>query len=304
MPYVLCRFVIGSKATLKITEHLYKDIRDAKAGLGEIIAVEEKFDTLMENYVELESTLLTLGARHLAFVDSDLKDLLVPRNLISRRVLNLLASARLYRDALMQHVSHILGSKNPEVKRFEDSLRDTTTQPMTYRMAEAIRNYTQHQELPISGITFHRKREGDITVSAAGFAFWIKPVLDGVEVSKRRDIAADVRASLEALGSDANPMPLLREYVQHIGAFHHAFRDLVNPKEVAWEQVITSNIARFARRFPQEGVIGLAAGLQHKNRTVTEPEYLVQDRLDYRAFLKTKNLASVNLSRRYVKWSE
>ena len=88
MPYVLCRFVIGSKATLKITEQLYKDIRDANAGLGEIIAVEEKVDALMENYVELESTLLTLGARHLAFVDSDLKDLLGPRNLISRRVLN------------------------------------------------------------------------------------------------------------------------------------------------------------------------------------------------------------------------
>ena len=304
MPYVLCRFVIGSKATLKITEHLYKDIRDAKAGLGEIIAVEEKFDTLMENYVELESTLLTLGARHLAFVDSDLKDLLVPRNLISRRVLNLLASARLYRHALMQHVSHILGPKNSEVKRFANSLTDTAAQPMTYRMAEAIRNYTQHQELPISGITFHRKREGDVAVPASAFAFWIKPILDGVEVSKARDIAADVRASLKALGDDANPMPLLREYVQHIGTFHHAFRDLVNTKEVGWEQVITLNIARFARRFPKEGVIGLAAGLQHKNRTVTQPEYLVQDRLDYRAFLKTKNLSSVNLSRRYVKWSE
>jgi hypothetical protein len=54
-------------------------------------------------------------------------------------------------------------------------------------------------------------------------------------------------------------------------------------------------------RFPKENQIGLAAGIQYRNNTVAEPVYLVQDALDYRKFLKTRNHTTVNLSKRFVK---
>ena len=42
----------------------------------------------MESYIELESALLVMGARHMAFIDYELRDLLEPLALVSRRIGN------------------------------------------------------------------------------------------------------------------------------------------------------------------------------------------------------------------------
>ena len=154
MPYVLCRMVIGPQPDVRISEQLDNEVKQANARLPEIVAVEEKYDALMENFVEMESTLLTLGERHLAFEDLELKDLLVPRNLISRRIGNMLSSARLYRDSLAQHAGRILGQSDPGVADLRSRLQPGAAASMPFRIGEALRNYAQHQELPIGGITF------------------------------------------------------------------------------------------------------------------------------------------------------
>jgi hypothetical protein len=120
-------------------------------------------------------------------------------------------------------------------------------------------------------------------------------------VSKRRDLANDIRAALVALGTRVNPMPLIRLYVERSGFVHDKFRAAVKQRETDWESTITNAMRRFERRFPAEkGQPGLAAAVLHSNNTLSDPEHLVQDALDYRAYLKDKNSTTVNLSKRYV----
>jgi hypothetical protein len=305
MPYVLTLFVLAPHGELKITEQFYNEIKEANEGLPKIVAVEEKFDALMENFVELESTILSLGARHVAFVDVNITDLIEPRNLISRRISNFLASARLYRDALPQHVPHIFGRNDAKAAAFCTHVQDLKAQPTTYRMVEAFRNYVQHRELPLTDIVFRRSREGVIEQKATAFACWLEPLIDAVAVSKMREIQKDkeVVARLVELGMTVNPMPLLREYIEQVGAIHLKFRELIKAKETAWEESHASARARYKLRFPKASVIALGAGFRHKNGTIPDPQYVSQDRADYRKYLRIKHLTTANFSKRYVKWS-
>src|SRR3954470_11435896 len=102
MPYVLCRMVLSETPTIEITEAEYTAVEPARAVINELIAVEEKYDAVMENYVELEEAVHNLGIRMLAFVDYHYEEMAAPLNLLSRRLSNLLSSARLYRDTLPQ----------------------------------------------------------------------------------------------------------------------------------------------------------------------------------------------------------
>jgi hypothetical protein len=174
---------------------------------------------------------------------------------------------------------------------------------MNYRMVEAFRNYVQHRELPLSDITFHSSRERVIEKKAASFAFWLEPCIDAVEVSAGRDVPKDVAARLAKLGTKVNPMPLLREYVEQVGSTHEEFRKLVKVREAHWENSHATARERYGRRFPRENLIALGAGFRHRNRSISNPQYVSEERADYRKYLRIKHLTTVNFSKRYVKWS-
>jgi hypothetical protein len=303
MPYVLCKMVLAATPSLPITEAEYEGVKPAKEGLQEIISVEEKFDVAMENYVELEETLHNLGIRLLAFEPYHYTEMAAPLNLISRRILNLLSSGRLYRDALYQHVKRVLGEQHAESIRIKAALKPNQTQPMPYRMIEAVRNFAQHQELPIVDIEFDRHKELDEKGSTIAFAHQVIPMMDAAAVSKSRDIRdAAVRAALAALVNRVNPMNLIREHVEHIGTLHASFRLAVQDLEKEWERSLRELIARYLKNAPGENHIAVAAGYENADGTVSRAEYIVQDRLDYLKYLRIKHFSAANLSLRYVKW--
>ena len=300
MPYVLCRLVLSSDHTIRITKKEYEHIKVACTGIGEIIGIEEKYDAVMENFVELEQSILQLGMRHLAFSNMDYHELQQPRNVVGRRLLNLLSSARLYRDSLPQHCKTIFGDKDARLGQVKALLRDSPKQPMAYRVVEAVRNYAQHQEIPVYGVTFHRASEGDGEERRS--AHWLSFSLDALEVSRGRELSNDVRAELVSLGSKVDPMPLVRQYVEHVGTIQRAIREMIKGHDADWTGTITGGIRRFTRRFPKEKAIALAAGFQKPNGSISDAEYLVEEAVGYLKYLKSKNRSAVNLSQRYVKW--
>ena len=302
MSYVICKMVLAKTPTVEITEAEYDSVKPARAVINELIAVEENYDALMENYVELEETVHNLGIRNLAFVDYHYEEMAAPLNLVSRRISNLLSSARLYRDALPQHASRLLGKSHPAIRPLKDLKRDSATHPMPYRQMEAVRNYSQHVGPPISDITFDRHKDINKKKETTGFSFSILPHLDAEAVSLLRELAADLRASLLALGPKTNPMPIIRQYIEHLGAIHDGFRSTVKQLETDNEAVMRGLLARYAKAAPDEALIGVAVGIESTDGTISGAEYLVEQRLDYFKYLRVKHLTSANLSMRYVPW--
>lgn len=287
---------------IEITKAEYDAVKPARAVINELIAVEEKYDAVMENYVELEETVHHLGIRVLAFVTRDYEEMAAPLNLVSRRVSNLLSSTRLYRDSLPQHATRLLGRKHPAIQPLLDLKYDQPHHPMPYRQMEAVRNYAQHVGPAINGITFERHKDVNDKDETTGFSFSIAPHMDAEAISQLRDMAPDLRESFHSLGEQPNPMPLIRKYIEHIGAIHAGFRDIVKQLETDSETVMRGLLDRYAEAAPMRKQIGVAVGFESADGTILNPEYLVEERLDYFRYLRVKHLTAMNLALRYVPW--
>jgi hypothetical protein len=294
--------VLAQVPSVEITKIEYDAVKPARAVINELIAVEEKFDAVMENYVELEETIHNLGIRMLAFVERHYEEMTAPLNLVSRRVSNLLSSARLYRDALPQHASRLLGRKHAAIQPFLDLKSDNEHQPMAYRQMEAVRNYAQHVGPAINDITFDRHKDVNDERETIGFSFSVVPHMDALAISQRRDMAADLRASFLSLGNQPNPIPLIRKYIEHIGVIHAGFRDAVEELATENEAVMRSLLDRYQQVAPMRQQVGVAVGFENADGTVSDPEHLVEHRLDYFRYLRLKHLTAANLSGRYVPW--
>ena len=94
MDYGLARLVFGSPKFIKLSKQEYEDIKDSRNILLESLFIEQKFDLLIDDYLEFETELLEIGARELVRGSGDWTEFQDQRNHMNRRVVNLLSAAR------------------------------------------------------------------------------------------------------------------------------------------------------------------------------------------------------------------
>jgi hypothetical protein len=290
------------RTALSLTEVEFGDLKKGKRVIMQVLGVEEKFDVLMENYVELEETLFQVGIRHLAFGYSKHDQFDKNRNLISRRLLNLFSASRLYRDAMIKRATSILGPCD-ELNRIKFATRDSVEQPMPYRIMEVVRNYCQHEELPITSLSLGARWEknGESTEQKRS-AYTVTPMMNALDISKRRDVAADIRVAMSKLGEKAEVMPLVRKYLERWGAIHDLFRETSQPLTSESETIVKDALRRV--RIAEKEDVLLAYATAEDDDGYLESIQLFDELFESLNDLRRKNGTQVNLSRRYVKWPE
>src|SRR6266480_7935562 len=124
-----------SASPVKISEERFVEIDRADRGLKEILGVEEKFHVLMENYAEFEEALYKEAFKTVIFSVSEESNMLA-RHLISRRLLNLLSSAKLYLDTLPQHGKRIFENKIGNFSKLRSCAAQAYDSSLGYRVME------------------------------------------------------------------------------------------------------------------------------------------------------------------------
>jgi hypothetical protein len=160
MEYRIMRWAIGSRAFVAITEPEYLAVLEAHKGLRELLGVEEKFNVLLENYVELEEAIFHESLQHLVFSVFDAVLFQQSRNHVSRRIMNLLTSCRLYLDILPHHAAAIFGKGSTSLQKVKDAPSHEYDQSLAYRVMEGLRNHAQHHELPVHGVSAEPRGRG------------------------------------------------------------------------------------------------------------------------------------------------
>jgi hypothetical protein len=282
---------------LGITRAEYQAIKHAKDSFFQVIQIEETFDALIEDYVELEETLLHFGIRHLAFSGGSHHDFHAVRHSVNRRLLHLLSTARLYRDSLLKRTKSLL---DPEAfTKLKNELSDSEQQPMAFRIVEVLRNFTQHEEFPISGTSQNVKWEGNEIRRKNRASFSISIRINAVELSKKRDLPDSVQEALRKLGSETEIIGYIREYIEHMRTIHGIFRDFVKTREEQWKVTMLEGIGRFNKKPDPWLVIAAPKDVNNKNEEVQ----LFDEFFESLSILRKKNLSQANLSRRYLRWS-
>lgn len=297
--YVLMLRVFGSHDRMDITQAEFEAFGEAVSRLLHVVDAEEKFATFMDNYFELEQELLTEALSTLVFLSVDARSLQSARTLISRRIINLLTSARLYIDSLPQHAGKLLSANNTALKKVLQTPADAYDSLLGYRVMEALRNYSQHEALPVHSWTTSAHQDKD--EGSQAILFSVKPALDIQRLENANAFKSSVLKELKALDKKLELKPFIREYVQGIGGVQTSFRLETKSALEGWKALIRNARANYSNKFTPEKLFGFcAAAVNQQGYTVGEPVFLSETLIEYIEYLQTKTHTFVNFTSRRV----
>jgi hypothetical protein len=293
MNYVLRLAVLQSTPEVSISEAQYLGAQDARTTLNAALALEETYDLLLSNFLELEQDALSTAAASVVRQNRSYEDDFDVRAQANRRVVNLLTAARLYLDHAPQRLTDCID--DPIVAR--EQLKEVTSEQydahFSYRFMEALRNHVQHSGLPIHKIQHTSKRIGvepdNILETHVEYLSEKNFLLENKAFHKK--IRAELPQSVELIQA-------AREYLQGLGSVHGKVRDLVRPRAARARNTVQGLINSYAAANNGQ-TLGLAAyKVEGNERTDRVPIFLEWD--DVRLQLLNRNSTLGNLSKRVV----
>ena len=299
MKYLLTERTLGSSVTIKITEQEYKKIKTTKNNLLEIFYIEEKFDILISNYLEFELDLLKYAAYHMVRGSETHTELHRGLNQITRRIINLLSTGRLYLDQSIHNLNNIPSIKSINIEEIKKEKNKQYDQYLGYRVMEALRNYIQHRGYPIQNLTYNRKLVGKDPNKRCLFS--ITPYIQVQEFEKDNKFKKRVLKEIKLLGEKVDLKPLMREYVEALWNIHAKIRELLKSDILEWEKLFQNTFNKFQSKNSKiRSIISLSAIKQNENGLHIDSIEINKFIIEYRQELQRKNSTFIDLSKRYV----
>jgi len=296
--YVLCRYAIGQRGEIEITEGEYESLAADIRTLVEVCDAEEKYNAFIDNYFELERGLLEESLRAMVYLNHSADDLLAPKNTINRRIINLLTSVKLYLDSYPQHANRLLdGDALEDLKQAPSKAYDSS---LAYRVLEALRNYSQHEGFPIHGWTVIHRRDDSVEPSVHWAS--VNPSLDLESLARAGSFKKAILNELNAVGGSLELKPFIREYIEQLGTVHLAFRTAT--KTIAAEALkrLKTAVDRFVATYAGSSISVVALPVDDRGLKVGEPVYLTATVVEYLPHLQARVALLTNFSRRRVQY--
>lgn len=291
MNLVLCLAVLESTPEISITEEQFHAARKARAALNAAFALEETYDLLLSNFLELERDILCAAASSVVRDIHSYEDLFEVRSNSNRRVVNLLSAARLYLDHAPQHLADCTYDAKASKIIFKKATSEQYDSQFSYRFMEALRNHVQH-----SGLAVHLVRHA---------SRWTGMEPDTVLetrlelVTEKKFLQEDSqfhKKILAEMPKDVEIIQASREYLQGLGQIHTQVRTLLDQIVPSARQTLQQLIDTYAS-FNNGGTLGLSVmQIDGEERKPLLPIFLNWD--DVRLKLKARNSTLRNLGRR------
>ncbi|EGQ8277118.1 hypothetical protein DC852_26620 [Vibrio parahaemolyticus] len=140
------KMALGNHPEIEITREKYNDLSTAWEILKAALAIEEKYELVISNFLELEKDSLAISAEHMIRNNLDYSTFFDISSTFNRRIVNLMTATRLYIDQIQQHVK-VCDPELVEIVKGSFSLEYDAL--FEYRFMEALRNYVQHRGLAV-----------------------------------------------------------------------------------------------------------------------------------------------------------
>lgn len=303
MRYEIKQLVFCSPGSIEIDEEQYKRIKSAILSLFELLFYEEKLDLVIENFQEYESELLLIASRDMVFKDADYFSMSRERNTVSRRIVNLLSTCKMYMDQSIQHINNIFGENSKESELLRLEITSQYDNNFSYRVMEALRNYTQHRGFPIQSMTFSSEwLEAEIEENHR-LLHTVIPKINVSELAEdgkfKRTVLDEIRSI--SINDEFDIRPFIRNYIEGIGNIHEKVRDEIRPNVEIWENIISNVIVMYQNEF---GSVTSLAGLSiiaiDENNHLIEKKAIFNEFIEKRKALESKNRFYTNLHARYA----
>jgi hypothetical protein len=298
MIYNLRIWALGHGAGIELTETEYSAIVTAMDRIYIARDIEEKLDLLLENFLEYERDLLSLSLKSSLFTSLDDHEVDLETQLINRRVVNLLSTARMYIDQVCHSAAKLLRS-NPDLDLKALFAVEYDTH-LEYRVAESLRNFSQHRALPVHQVAWPSAWEEMDSESSRRLRFGLIPSISIDELEAEGGFKASVLKELKDSGKTYFSLTLiLRRYLESLATVHAQIRASVSEQAEKDHQVVQVALER-ARQELTEDLVGLVVTEGADPVHVDEHHFVNERSWRRREFLVKKNSVLNNLSRRYA----
>lgn len=237
----------GYPVTLSQVE--YDELRRAIGVIDALWYLEESYDTLLQNAVELETAVAYLAANQRANVFSLPDEVDLEIRLLNRRLTNFLASARAFIDSVKARLSQAgepISGKCDNVRLLFSEQFDSE---FGYRLMEALRNHTQHraaairQCLPVPRA--RRSEQGEAVQESS-----VSPQIERNELVENKRLRSKTRDEIaHECGPMIDLMPHLSTYVRCLGKVVDGVRVLYEPE---YDAAVGSHVALLGSHLADE----------------------------------------------------
>lgn len=299
MKYKITSAEIRNTDFLELSKEEYEKYQHVRKCLLNCLFIEEKFDLLIENYLEYEQELLDLSVRPMVLANP-----FTPgwerlghaeRRTITRRIANLLSLCKLYIDQTKHHVSTIYGQQSEEYTALDSEQSKQYDNLFGYEAMAALRNHVQHNGYPIHAVRHPYKRNENQIM------FTLTPVIITKYLEDNKYFKQSTLRKLKQLDEKIDIRPLMREYLEGLGNVHHKLREILDQDLSDWDDTIRTIFTKYKNNFDiQKSIAWLDLKSHNENDEVIEETTISTKVIDRRKSLRKKNTSLSGLTRRYV----
>jgi len=293
MRYILRKAVINPVPEVEITAQEFSALKAARGVLSNAFAIEEKYEIVISNFLELEKQLLDVAATNAVRDTNTYAEFFETRSLLNIRLVNLLTSTRLYLDQLPQHIDDCDLADTEAISLVKARCSEEYDKHFEFRFMEALRNYVQHRGIPV-----HFVRQGARWTSLEDDRLMEFSIHITAQRSYLEEDEKFKKTVLNEITGDVNLIAASRRYLESISAINEFVRKLLQEPTASARAAIEAAHHRYSQ-VCSETLIGLCA-LEMENSQTTASIPLLLEWDDVRIQLQNRNRQLVNLSKRYV----
>jgi hypothetical protein len=217
----------GSPMMLSQAE--YDALQQAIGVIGTLWYLEESYDVLLQNAVEMETAVAHQAAYQRANVSSFPDEVDLEVRLLNRLLINFLASARAFVDSVQASLNRVDGPLRDKCGDLKTFFSEQFDDVFSYRLMEALRNHSQHRALPIlqnlTTIRNWRSRGESMAMLSVSPQIERDALINNHKI--RRKTRDEIAQGCEAM---IDLMPHLAEYVRCFGKIVDKARRLYQPE--------------------------------------------------------------------------
>lgn len=285
---------LDSHPVIKIDEVKFNRLLQCKEVLSAALAIEEKYELLLSNYLELEKQVLNTTMEKMLYSSADYSESFYNRISFNQRIVNLLTSTKLYTDQIQQHVKCCIPMDDTIADSVKQLFSDEYDAVFEYRFMEALRNYVQHRSLAI-----HLIRDNSKWTSLEEYGqieYTVKLLTQKSEVENDKAFKKTVSKQMP---EEVDLIYASRCYVESISKVHVLIREMINQYVDKARKLLLQEISNY-EKLNNGKALGLTAFSMSNQKNIIKKFGIFLDWDDVRIKLKQKNNKLVNLHKRYV----
>ncbi len=249
--YILTVSSMGASPVIEIRGEDFSRLKQSRNILSHALAIEEKYEILVSNYMELEKKSISNSVSAMIRSKTEYGDFFELRLALNIKVVNLLTSVRLYTDQLTNHTRSCVPD-DPQIKEKTKKLFSTEYDKwFEYRFMEALRNHVQHRGMPVHSVMTNAEENSD--------GLWVHSLYF---TTRKHELILEggfKKAILFEMPDDVNLLFFVRSYIRSISLIHAQARDLIEENVFSAREALDKKTKEYELANKNKRVLGLTA---------------------------------------------